>query len=270
MINLANSKKAWTKAKKIIKQTIGVETSLKLKDLSDRLSTKERELTLNRKSFFEGFLAKGELCFDVGANVGNRITPFLQLGAKVVAVEPQEPCYRLLKWKFGNKITLVTKGLCEKECVRKFHISTNTSAISSFSDEWINSVKVDRFSQNDWDKTIEVEMTTLDNLIKEYGKPSFIKIDVEGYELEVLNGLSQPIKMISIEFTVPEQSNKIVECIDRIKSINPDIECNFTIGEETKFAKDKWLTVQELYELIKTQEFIWYRFGDIYIRNTKL
>jgi hypothetical protein len=97
MIKRANSKKVWIEAKKIIKQTIGVETSLKLKDLSDRLSSKERELTLNRKYFFEGFLSKGELCFDVGANVGNRITPFLQIGAKVVAVEPQEPCYNLLR-----------------------------------------------------------------------------------------------------------------------------------------------------------------------------
>jgi len=270
MIKLANGKQAWIKAKKIVKQTIGVETSLKLKDLSDRLSSKERELTLNRKSFFEGFLSKGDLCFDVGANVGNRITPFLLIGAKVVAVEPQEPCYKLLRWKFGNKITLITKGLCEIECVRKFHISTDTNAISSFSDEWINSVKVDRFAQNNWDKTIDVEMTTLDNLIKEYGKPSLIKIDVEGYELEVLKGLSQPIKMISFEFTVPEQSNKIIECIDRIKDINPNIECNFTIGEETKFAKKNWLTVTELYELIKTQEFIWHRFGDIYVRNTQL
>jgi hypothetical protein len=113
-------------------------------------------------------------------------------------------------------------------------------------------------------------MTTLDNLIREYGTPFLIKIDVEGYELEVLKGLSQPIKMISFEFTVPEKSNIIIECIDRIRNINPNIECNFTIGEETKFAKKKWLTVKDLYKLIKTQEFIWHRFGDIYVRNTQL
>lgn len=270
MILLDKMKPVWIKTKKIIKQTIGVETSLKIKDLSERFSASERQLSARRKLFFQNFLNKGDLCFDVGANIGNRITPFLEIGARVVAVEPQEPCYKFLQWKFGKKITLITKGLCEEECVRKFHISTNTSAISSFSDEWINSVKVDRFKENKWDKEVDVEMTTLDRLISQFGQPAFIKIDVEGYELEVLNGLSQPAKMISFEFTVPEQSDKIVECIKRIQNIDLNIECNFTIGEETRFGSSKWLTADELFKLIKTQEFILYRFGDIFVRNTRL
>jgi hypothetical protein len=87
------------------------------------------------------------LCFDVGANIGNRITPLLHIGALVLAVEPQETCYKFLEYKFGNKIILV-KGLCEKVCTRKFHIA-NANTISSFSEEWINAVKNGRFKEYD-------------------------------------------------------------------------------------------------------------------------
>ena len=112
--------------------------------------------------------------------MGNRITPLLNLGAKVVAVEPQEKCYKFLAKKFGKRIKIVTQGLGENEGIKNFHIS-NASTISSFSDEWINSVKTTRFKDYRWDKVVKVEMTTLDILIEQYGIPVFIKIDVEGY-----------------------------------------------------------------------------------------
>jgi len=44
-------------------------------------------------------------------------------------------------------------------------------------------------------------MTTLDALIGEHGVPAFIKIDVEGFEEEVLMGLTQPVAALSFEFT---------------------------------------------------------------------
>jgi hypothetical protein len=53
----------------------------------------------------------------------------------------------------------------------------------------------------------------LDKLIKQYGNPSHIKIDVEGYELTVLKGLTRKSGMISFEW-VEEQYNEIIESID--------------------------------------------------------
>src|SRR5688572_28540682 len=52
--------------------------------------------------FYRQFLAPGELCFDVGANVGNRVKIFLKPGARVVAVEPQRECVRTLRAAFGR------------------------------------------------------------------------------------------------------------------------------------------------------------------------
>ncbi len=73
-------------------------------------------------------------------------------------------------------------------------------------------------------------MTTRDKLIEEYGIPSFIRSDVEGYELEVLKGLSVPINMISFEYTVPEQFDRINQCIQVVKMVSPDLLSNFSKG----------------------------------------
>jgi FkbM family methyltransferase len=175
----------------------------------------ERKLLRKRKIFYASFVKKGDFCFDVGANLGNRIEPLLQIGAKVLAIEPQKTCIEYLQHKFGNKITLITKGVSDSEGVKSFYIS-DSSTISSFSREWINAVKEERFKEYNWDKVVETEMTTLDKLIQEYGVPVFIKIDVEGYELEVLKGLNSPVDVISFEYTTPEQTMKAIDCICHI------------------------------------------------------
>jgi FkbM family methyltransferase len=235
--------------------------------LNRNVEEQESEDTLVlRKEFYNQFLKKDELCFDVGANVGNRIEPMLQIGAKVIAVEPQKKCIEILQKKFGDRITIVTKGLSEKEEVKEFYIS-DASTISSFSKEWIDKVKETRFKYYAWNKVEKVEMTTLDNLINQYGLPAFIKIDVEGYELEVLSGLSKKVKFISYEYTVPEQTNKAVACLQKLISINPDLTANFSVGESMKLEKGKWMSAQEMLTFIQSKEFENTGFGDIYISN---
>lgn len=250
----------------LLKEFLGEPFVENLRILRDNISPSHRQAILKRRLFYEQFVNGGDLCFDVGANIGNRVTPLLQLGAKVIAVEPQESCYKVLRARFGTKISIVTKGLGEKEGVQKFHIS-DTSTISSFSEEWINSVKDARFKEHNWNKTIEVEITTLDKLISKFGIPSFIKIDVEGYELEVLKGLSQPIKMISFEYTVPELTNKIIECISQVQISNPNILCNYSTGESMQMASVKWFEVKDFFEHIRQPKFIDSGFGDIYLKE---
>ena len=218
------------------------------------------------KEFYSEFIGKYDLCFDVGANYGNRTRAFLSLKAKVVAIEPQEICFRYLKEKFGKKIELVTKGLSNEAGVKEFYIS-NTSTISSFSKDWIDSVKDQRFKEYKWNKVMQVEMTTLDKLCEQYGTPKFIKIDVEGYEFEVLSGLSRPVKMISFEYTTPEQVNKAIECLNLIYSVNKYIECNYSIGESMEFSLQNWCSFEEMIIYIKSEKFIKTGFGDIYIRT---
>ena len=263
---------------KILKSILGYNLAFRLADwrkawipnkLQVSIKQNEKNERAKRERFYSSFIKNGDLCFDVGANLGNRVAPLLTLGAKVVAVEPQEYCYKYLQYKFGKKIEIVNKGLGDSETVQDFHISRYT-VLSSFSTEWINSVKVGRFKGVDWDKVIKVKITTLDNLIAEFGLPEFIKIDVEGYELNVLKGLSKSVKMISFEFTVPEQTAKAIACIDQIEKIDSDIECNFSVGESMEFGLETWVSASDLRRQIITDKLTNIGFGDIYVRNRTL
>lgn len=219
-----------------------------------------------RTNFYRQFVKEGDVCFDVGANVGNRVQPLLNIGAKVVAVEPQESCYTILKEKFGNTISIVTKGLGAQEDKQTLYIA-NASTISSFSKDWIDSVKDDRFKDYNWNKTEEIEMTTLEKLIQEYSLPAFIKIDVEGYELEVLKGLESAIDTISFEYVVPEQTERAINCVERIVEIHPDTVFNYSIGESMELQESNWMNTETLIELMVSDKFTNTHFGDIYSRK---
>ena len=201
------------------------------------------------------------------AHYGNRTQPLLNIGASVVAIEPQKKCYEYLEKKFGNAIQLVTKGLGEKEAIEDFYVAS-ASTISSFSKDWIDAVKQERFKSYTWSAPVKIPITTLDKLIEKYGKPHFIKIDVEGYELEVLKGLTQAINWISFEYTVPEQTQKAIDCILQIQKFNPNIQCNYSIEESMEFALSSWLPADAFMQHLSTQEFMITGFGDIYIRTT--
>jgi len=217
-----------------------------------------------RKKFYSQFINQGDLCFDVGANIGNRTFVFLELGAKVVAIEPQKDCYESLQKRFGNKIELVKNGLGKKESVEKLYVS-DLSAISSFSKTHVDTMKEDRFKGAHWDKSVDIEMTTLDILIKKYGTPVFCKIDVEGFEYEVLKGLSVPMKVLSLEYIVPENLAVLINCVKHLAKLGK-IECNFSCAEKMAMSLNKWLSGEEMINYIQTKEFIKTSWGDIYVR----
>lgn len=254
------------KIKKLIKKILGVNTIYYLKDLLSRSANKP--IVKKRLSFYSQLVHQGDLYFDVGANYGNRIEIMLKLGCRILAIEPQEQCYKFLKTKYGSKIKIVRKGLGEKEEQKEIFIS-DAHTVSSFSKDWIDAVKKSgRFKDQEWNRKELVGMTTLDKLIEEYGQPRFIKIDVEGYELEVLKGLNTPIGCISIEYTVPEQTDKAIDCIDYIKKISKDriVECNYSVNETMEWAMEAWKSCDDMIEYIQTQAFIQTGFGDIYLR----
>lgn len=149
------------------------------------------------------------------------------------------------------------------------YIASNSNTKSSFSNEWIQATKESgRFTTCEWDKTQKMKLTTLDNLISDFGEPDFIKIDVEGFELEVLKGLSQPLKMLSLEYTVPEQTKNLISCMNRLNDIYiGHIECNYSTGESMEWAQENWMSIAEMKEFVTSPKFINTHFGDVYIRH---
>ncbi|MBD2699763.1 FkbM family methyltransferase [Spirosoma sp. BT702] len=225
----------------------------------------DRMMASRRKNFYKTLIKPGDLCFDVGANIGNRTAIFLGLKARVVAIEPQPSCVEALKKRFGNQIELVAKGLGATEGELPIHISTN-STLSSFSEEWIDAVQ-DRFADYSWNETIMVPVTTLDDLIASYGVPTFCKIDVEGFELQVLRGLTQPIPMLSLEYAVPEAKSNLVAVIDLLNSLAADVRFNYSPGESMQLALPEFISYAEFTNLINSPKFEQTLFGDVYVKS---
>lgn len=237
--------------------------------IGEFLKTKEQkkqelaELEM-RTNFYSQFVKDGDLYFDVGANVGNRVAPMLRVGAKVIAVEPQKFCVKRLRSLFGNKIVIEYTGLGAQEEIRDFYVS-NQSVLSTFSTEQIEKTKDGRFKTSRW-KPTTMRITTMDALIRKYGVPAFVKVDVEGFEFEVLKGLSTPVQMISLEYTVPEMSNVLSDCINRLHHISDKYVYNYSVGESMKFALNEWIDYDTVIDYIQKETFIKTGFGDIYAK----
>lgn len=215
------------------------------------------------QSFYSQFIGEGDLCFDVGANVGERTEVFRRLGGTVIAIEPQDVCVQHLVERYGSdeKVRIVAKALGEREGEAEMMLS-NGSNISSMSKKWIDSVKArGMFSKYNWDTKVTVPVTTLDKLIEEYGKPAFCKIDVEGFEFEVLKGLSQSIKAISIEFA-PYFPDEPIKAIKRLSGLGMT-RFNYSVGESMRLELHEWVGSDRICEILKSSwPSQWY--GDVY------
>lgn len=235
--------------------------------LAWRLGRKQRErMELDTFCAFYGkFLSAGELCFDIGANLGNRTRCFRHLGCKVVAVEPQKPCFLKLQQRFAGDrgIHLVNMAAGAKAGKAELHLSTN-HVLASLSTEFMHRTKASGRFKSTWGGTVTVEVTTLDQLIDRYGVPSFIKIDVEGFEAEVLAGLSQPVKALSIEWT-PELAENTRACLRHLAGLG-DYEFNLSWGESMRFSRPEWRSLESMMVVIDEFEGESYQFGDIYAR----
>ncbi len=215
--------------------------------------------------FYSSILKKNSLCFDVGANLGDYSATFAKLGATSIAIEPQAYCYAFLSKRFSNhpKITVIKKGLSETEGIKELYVS-DSHTISSMSPQWIKEVKKSkRFAEHEWNKVKQVEVTTLDTLIQEFGVPDYCKIDVEGYEYEVLKGLSQSIKLISVEYTTEYQENTFL-LIQHLKKLG-EIEFNFYTGKPEGFELPTWCNEEEIISYLKLQNALYFM-GDLFIR----
>jgi len=233
------------------------------RSLDKQKADKQEQLNAkNRFSFYSSIVKKGDLVFDVGANVGNRTEIFQQLGTRVIAVEPQPDCIKILDQKFSNTIVIEPVGLASTEGEMEMFVA-DESTISTFSADFIDKTK-EKFKRNTWEKKLKVRISTMDKLIQKHGKPEFCKIDVEGFETEVLKGLSSPINKISFEYNVPQLVNNIYLIIDTLEKLSGSYHYNYCIGESMKLELKEWKSATEFRELIKHDSFLKSDFGDIY------
>ena len=197
-------------------------------------------------SFYAKFVSKGSLVFDIGANNGEHTGCFLALGASVVAVEPLPSCAAKLRLIYPkHKVTVVPYAVGRSMSTARMRVG-RIGTLSTLSDEWLARAKRSaRFKEAVWDQVIEVPVITLDSLIQRYGHPDFVKIDVEGFEPHVLDGLSQMPRALSFEFNT-EYLEATIECL-RKGCFPLEAKFNYIVGESNiELQLPEWATADEL------------------------
>jgi FkbM family methyltransferase len=214
-----------------------------------RILDAQRAELMFYRGLLRGFPANG-LVFDVGANHGWKTNLFLGMGARVIAVEPDETSQDILRQSFlsyrlfKKPVAIVGKALSERDAIETMWIDTPGSAKNTLSRKWVSTLRADeeRFGATlNFAVQKSVGTTTLDRLIAEYGVPFFIKIDVEGHESSVLRGLHHPVPHLSFEVNLPEFRSEGFECVELLDRLCSQGRFNYVADCREGFMLERWV-----------------------------
>ncbi|MDT8398620.1 MAG: FkbM family methyltransferase [Pseudomonadales bacterium] len=220
------------------------------------------------KRFYAALIPSDSLVFDIGAHVGNRSRILHSLGCRVLALEPQPLFLRFLKFALPRDgITVLASAVAARPGRMLLNISRRHPTVTSLSVDWIDKVsRTAGFAGVVWDKAMDVDVTTLDQLIADHGRPYFIKIDVEGMEADILAGLSQPVPLIAFEY-LPAMINCADACLERLSELGA-YQFRRVEGETADFVDDTWMSAAAMLASLRQLKSDGGS-GDIYARLQK-
>lgn len=251
-------------SKRLLRKLHLFEVAKRIKDALGSFTPGRTRWRQSALELYGEFLRPGDLAFDIGANIGARTDLFLALGAHVIAVEPQSACAARLNRKYANdqRVVVVPKAAGRAAGMAQMMLS-QADTISSMSSRWVDAVRSSgRFANYEWQGREQVTVTTLDDLIAQFGRPTFCKIDVEGFESEVIAGLSEPIPALSFEFT-PELADAAFACIDRLAKLG-EVEFNYDLNDSMHLQLTTWAGPEDIKARLRALDTR--QFGDIYAR----
>jgi FkbM family methyltransferase len=199
------------------------------------------------------------LIFDIGANSGSKARIFAKLADRVICVEPTPGAIGVLRkrFRYNPTITIVPKGVGETEMTQHLHIFDDSGPYNTISQKMVETLCCAgpsyRLPRQLVKEVVEVQMTTLDHLIRDFGAPFYIKVDVEGYEQAVIRGLTRPVPLISFECNLPEFADEAEECVTHLAHLSPTARFNYAIEEPpSEFVSHEWLPAADIVHVARS------------------
>ena len=197
------------------------------------------------------FIKPGDLALDIGAHAGDRISSFRRLGARVIALEPQPKMLRALRLIHGQdeNVRILPSAASAALGWLTLHVNSANPTVSTASRAFIADADGKAgWEGQTWDSEIRVPAVTLDRLIAAHGVPAFVKIDVEGYEDQVLAGLNTAVPALSFEFTTIAR-DVALRSLERLGSLGR-YEFNASFGENQTLTLSPWVNAKSMTEFI--------------------
>ncbi len=166
-------------------------------------------------NFYKSFLKNDQLIFDLGANIGDKTHVFTFFSSKIISYEPEEILFEKLKFRFRKfkSIIIENKVVSDRIGNINFYSIKNDEAYSSIIENY--SLEHPQLKSRTVTKKSKIS-TNLNNEIKLYGAPHYIKIDCEGAEELILKNLDYQIDIISFEANLPKFYDATVRIIDNL------------------------------------------------------
>lgn len=205
----------------------------------------DRDIAMD--ALYGRFLMKSALAFDIGSHVGDRIASFRRQGARVVALEPQPDCYAVLDALYccDGAVTLLNSACGQEPGELTLHVNSANPTVTTASPDFIKAANgAGGWEGQVWDRQITVPVTTLDALIAQYGMPAFVKIDVEGFEADVLAGLTHKVPALSFEFTTI-QRDVAFRCLEQLQRLGT-YGFDLALGESQQLTFGRWVSAEEM------------------------
>ena len=223
---------------------------------------------LKMRRFYAPFIREGDLVFDVGAHVGRHAEVFTDLGANVIAIEPNPHCCEQLA-RLARIRNIQVKRCAAGDAAGKLKLRIcQDSVISTVVEAWYEQARRSEIHKNaSWLGSVEVDVVTLDQLAERYGTPAFVKIDAEGYDDHVLRGMSvRPLaRCFEYNRLLPDVA---VRCFET-PALSNGYVFNFSRGLHLEDVSEDWMAGQNICKslsgLAGDEEY-----GDIVARQTSL
>jgi FkbM family methyltransferase len=228
-----------TKGKSFVRKVQGSRMYL---DLGDEGISRDLALDgireLESTKILGKFIRKGDVVADIGANIGYYALMEARIVGKdglVYAIEPSPSNFRNLKKNIGmndyGNLQAFELAIGDKKRKARMYMSSHSN---------LNSLVVQKNKKIE--RSIDIQLQTLDGFLKGRARPTFLRMDVEGYEYNIIKGSKELLG----------SKNRLVIFME----IHPHIMSRDKTGDLLKALKKNGFEVSAAFRCFTTPEMM--------------